>query len=184
MLENESEKECKECTQWHAMRVTYGREVRLQKYLDGLEVKSFIPMQYKSVIKNEKRTRKLVPAVHNLIFIYSSRAYIDTLKQDVDSVTPMRYMMDKATKSVIVIPEREMNNFIAVAGTLDEQLIYLKDVDAGIQKGDRVQVIGGPFVGIEGEVLRIRRNRRVIVTIKGVVAVATTLIDGAFLKKI
>lgn len=184
MLENESKIELKQCIQWHAMRVTYGREVKLQEYLNELEVKSFIPMQYKAVIKKKQKTRKLVPAVHNLIFIYSSRSYIDTLKQKVDSVTPMRYMMDKATKSVIVISEQEMNNFIAVAGTLDEQLIYLKDVNAGIQKGDRVQVIGGSFIGIEGEVLRIRRNRRVVVTIKGVVAVATTLIDSVFLKKI
>lgn len=184
MLEKESKTESKQCIQWYAMRVTYGREIKLQEYLNRLEVKSFIPMYYKYIVRKNQRFRELVPAVHNLIFIYSSRSCIDSLKQKVDSVTPMRYMMDRATNSVIVIPEQEMNNFIAVAGTLDEQLIYLKDVNAAIQKGDRVRIIGGAFAGVEGEVLRIRRNRRVVVTIKGVVAVAAALIDSTFLKKI
>lgn len=184
MPENKSTIELKQCVQWFAMRVTYGREVKLQNYLNEQNVKSFIPMQYKMLIKHGVKERKLVSAVHNLIFIYSSSAYLDILKKEVDNVTPMRYMIDKATKLPIVVPEREMNNFIAIAGTLDEQLIYLKDVNAAIKKGDRVQVVGGVFAGVEGEVLRIRQNRRVVVTIKGVVAVAATFMDSSFLKKI
>ena len=170
--------------QWYAMRVTYGRELKLKEHLSELEVNNFIPMQYKDVMKFGQRQKKLVPAVHNLIFIQSSREYIDSLKKQVDGVTPMRYMIDKATHLPIVIPEREMNDFIAVAGTLDEQLIYMKDVNAGIQKGDRVQITTGRFAGIEGDVLRIKRDRRVVVTIKGVVAVATTSIDRSALRKI
>lgn len=170
--------------QWYAMRVTYGRELKLKEHLSVLEVNNFVPMQYKETIKLGQRHKKLVPAVHNLIFIQSSREHLDALKKQVDLVTPMRYMIDKATHLPIIIPERQMNDFIAVAGTLDEQLIYMKDVNAGIQKGDRVQIISGKFAGIEGDVLRIKRDRRVVITINGVVAVATAHIPSLLLEKI
>ena len=49
---------------WYALRITYGRELALQEYLNSEEIENFIPMHYEYTIKNERRVRKLVPAVH------------------------------------------------------------------------------------------------------------------------
>lgn len=141
-------------------------------------------MEYKEVLKRGEKKRLLVPVVHNLIFIHSSRKSIDALKKQFESAAPMRYMIDRATNSPIVVPDRQMQDFIAVAGTMNEQLVYLKDVNAAVCKGDRVRVLEGVFAGVEGEVLRIKRDRRVVVTIKGVLAVAMAHIDSSFLQKI
>ena len=45
-------------------------------------------------------------------------------------------------------------------------------------------VTGGPFKGAEGHIKRIKRDRRLIVTIKGVVAVATAYIHPSLLRKV
>lgn len=171
--------------QWFAIRVTYSREMKLKKYLDSVNIKSFIPMHYIESTKNGQRKKILVPIIHNLIFIFSSRKILDAIKQKVIvEKIPIRYIMDKASNTPIIIPERDMQNFIAVSGSLDEQLLYLTDIEPMLGKGDRVRVIGGIFKGVEGEILRLKRDRRVVVSIKGIIAVATTFIHHSLLQKI
>ena len=58
-----------EAKQWFAIRVTYSREMALKEYLDRCRMESFIPMSYKEVIKGERKVRKLVPVIHNLVFV-------------------------------------------------------------------------------------------------------------------
>ena len=53
----------------------------MKSYLDSEGIENFIPMRYEFILKNERRVRKLVPAVHNLIFVYSSRNRIDAMKE-------------------------------------------------------------------------------------------------------
>ena len=47
-----------------------------------------------------------------------------------------------------------------------------------------VRVTEGPFRGAEGYVKRIRRDRRLLVSIEGIVAVATAFIEPQFLEEI
>ncbi len=166
---------------WYAIRVTYGREMKLKAFLDSIRIRNFVPMCYQ--IDPETKTQVLKPAIHNLIFVYSSRAELDEIKKQVENRTPMRYIMDPSTHTPLVVPDREMNHFITVASRLDEDLIYLEP-NAYLTPGDRVRVTKGLFAGVEGEIRRIKRNRRVVVCIRGVVSVATAYIEPAFLEKI
>jgi transcription antitermination factor NusG len=47
-----------------------------------------------------------------------------------------------------------------------------------------VVVTDGPFKGAEGHIKRIKKDRRLVVTIAGVVAVATAYIHPSMLKKV
>lgn len=167
---------------WYAIRVTYSRELALKDYLDKEGIENFIPMRYEYVIKGERRVRKLVPVVHNLVFVRTCRDFIDRLKAETS--LPIRYIMNKETNSPIIIPERQMRNFIAVAGTNEEQLVYLEPAVVALRKGQRVRVTGGIFEGVEGEFIRVKNDRRVMVSIQGVMAVATTFIHPSFIEPI
>ena len=68
-------------------------------------------------------------------------------------------------------------NFIAVASTLDEDLIYLTEVSDKLREGQKVIVKEGPFKGVEGKVVRIRKSRRIMVEIPGMLAVASTYVE-------
>jgi transcription antitermination factor NusG len=70
-----------------------------------------------------------------------------------------------------------MNDFITVASTLDEDIVYVTEISAKLREGQTVMVKDGPFKGIEGKVVRIRKSRRVLVELPGMLAVATTYID-------
>lgn len=52
------------------------------------------------------------------------------------------------------------------------------------QKGVHVRVIDGPFKGAEGYICRIKKNRRLIVALEGVCAIATSYIPQEFLQVI
>lgn len=170
---------------WFAIRVTYSREKKLKEYLDAQAIENFLPMHYKSAKKRGRMVKELVPVIHNLIFVKSTRCVLDAIKQEVESITPMRYISDLSTHEPIIVPESQMRSFIAVAGSLNEQLLYLDDhIDTVLEKGNRVLVTGGIFSGVEGIVLRIKRDQRVVVSIKGIIAVATAFIPPSLLQRI
>ena len=100
------------------------------------------------------------------------------------SSLPIRYIMNHETHQPIIVPTKQMQDFIAVAGTMNEQLIYLEPDMSSFTKGDRVRVTGGVFAGAEGQFMRIRGDRRVVVCIPGIAAVATAFVHPSLVEKI
>ena len=166
-----------EAKQWFAIRVTYSREMALKEYLDRCRMESFIPMSYKEVIKGERKVRKLVPVIHNLVFVRSTREKLDEIKRDISLKVPIRYIMDRET-------HRQMHSFIAVAGAYDEQIVYLDPTIVSLREGDRVRIVGGVFSGVEGIFIRIKGDRRVVVSIEGVMAVATAFVHPSLIEPV
>ena len=82
---------------WYALRITYSRELAFKQYLDDRNIENFIPMRYEYVVKGERKIRKLVPVVHNLVFVYASRLQIDEMKTTAGTQLPIRYIMDRET---------------------------------------------------------------------------------------
>jgi transcription antitermination factor NusG len=169
---------------WYALRITYSRELALKAFLDQNHIENFVPMRYEFAFRNGHRIRKLVPAVHNLVFIRATRKAIDEIKEENVISLPMRYIMDRETRQPIIIPESQMCHFIAVAGNYEQQVIYLPPVEYSMQKGDRVRITGGVFEGVEGVFVRVKGDRRVVVSIQGVMAVATAFIHPSLIERI
>ena len=167
---------------WFAVRVTYGRELALKAILDKENIESFIPMRHEYITRDGRRMRKLVPAVHNLVFIHSTRKKIDELKEQFSVKVPIRYIMNRATNQPVLIPEEQMCSFILVSGNYDEAILYLEPTELALTKGQKVRIIDGIFKGAIGEFVRIRHDRRVVVNIEGVMAVATTFIHPSLIE--
>lgn len=55
---------------WYPLRITYSQEMKVKEYLDKEHIESFIPMRYVEKECQGKKTRQLVPAIHNLGFLY------------------------------------------------------------------------------------------------------------------
>ena len=125
----------KEEIHWYALRITYSRELALKQFLDAEQVENFVPMRYEYVTRQERRIRKLVPAIHNLVFIRGSRQQIDEIKETKAAIFPLRYIMDRESRQPIVVPDVQMRNFIAVAGTFDQQVIYLPPTEFSMNRG-------------------------------------------------
>ena len=167
---------------WYAIRVTFNREMKVKDDLDLRGIECFIPMKYVMSTRRGRRVKKLVPTIHNLIFFHIEPSVMKEYKAN--TRLPIRYIMNPATKKPVVVPEREMKNFIAVAGTYEEQLVYITPKPGQFTRGDRVRILGGPFEGAEGVLQRVKGDSRVVVSIKGLVAVATTSIHPSLLEKL
>ena len=153
---------------WYALRATYSRELKVQAHLQERGVRTFIPMMW--------RDKKLVPAVSSLIFVYWTREALDSYIRSFADARPVNYYWDRTTNSPLTIPDKDMENFIAVASTLDENLIYLTEISDKLREGQTVKVKEGPFRGVEGKIVRIRKSRRILVELPGMLAVASTYV--------
>ncbi|MDR1004153.1 MAG: UpxY family transcription antiterminator [Prevotellaceae bacterium] len=172
-----------EQTAWFAMRVTYQRELAVKEMLTERSIASFIPMRYELRTVKQRKKRELVPAIHNLIFVYAKQSDVQQVKAE---ISYFQYMMDRCTGRKIVIPEEQMRRFMAVAGTYNENLIYFKPGETNLAKGTRVRVIGGEFEGQEGTFVKLKgvRDRRVVIAVEGVVAVAMATIHPDLIEAI
>ena len=167
---------------WYAIRVTYNRELKVKDDLDSRGITNFVPMQYRREERGGQMVKRLVPSVHNLIFIHLTPSEMTEYKKTTD--LPIRYIMNRETRTPITVPTHEMENFIRVAGTYEEKLIYLSPKPGDFAQGERVRIIGGDFAGAEGIFVRFKGDRRVLINVQGVVAVATTFVHPSMIEKI
>lgn len=175
---------CNEKPVWFALSAPFNKEFEAQKLLEKHSIENFLPLQYKLVqLCTGKKVKKLVPAVSNLIFARTTKAVLQDIKCGV------KYLQYKTRKQSgknipIIVPDEQMKLFMAVCGTLNEKLIYLSPDEINIAKGTKVKIIGGTFDGVEGIFMKVSgtRNKRVVVMIEGLTAVATAEISGDLLQ--
>lgn len=173
---------------WYVLRVTYQRELILQESLDQLGIENYVPMRmvkYRNAQGQFSKKREV--AIHNYIFVHSSRAIIDELKTFRFPV--LRYVMQRASGEsiIMVVPDEQMQNFIAVAAVEDQPVTFLSEEEESLfTAGDRVQVTKGVFAGVRGVLTRIGKmpGRRVVVKIEGLMSVATASIASDEVEKI
>ena len=164
------ESEQKEELIWFAMRATYRREMIAKRALETYGVESFVPMRYELKIEGGRRKRRLVPAIHNLIFVHPEPKQLQAIKT---RLSYLQYMIRKGGEKILV-PDADMRRFMAVTESLDEELTYYNPEELHLEKGQRVKIHGGPCDGQEGVLVKLPgfRSRRVVVEIEGVMAVA------------
>ena len=161
---------------WYVLRVTYSRELKIKDLLEQKGVKVFVPMMGKTTIVDGIQSKKLVPAVNNLCFVHWTKDQLDNYIRSYGDARPVNYYWDRTKNCPLTVPEKAMNDFIAVASTMDEDLIYITEINDKLREGQRVRVKNGPFKGIEGKIVRIRKSRRILVELPGMLAVATTYV--------
>ncbi|WP_050797297.1 UpxY family transcription antiterminator, partial [Bacteroides fluxus] len=118
------------------MRATYRREPDAMRLLEKEKLGCFVPMQYKMCIRKGKKIRALVPVVHNLIFVHARPSEVQRVKSQ---VTYLQYITDTRSGKKIIIPDVEMQRFIAVAGSYNDHLLYFQPEELNLSKGTKVR---------------------------------------------
>ena len=165
----------KETEVWFAMRATYRRELEAMHLLEKANLGCFIPMQYKISIRRGRKVRALVPVIRNLVFVHARPSEVQRFKSQ---ITYLQYITDTRSGQKIIIPDHDMQRFIAVAGTYNDHLLYFQPEELNLSKGMKVRITGGDFEGQEGVFLKVKgaRDRRVVIAIQGIIAVAMATI--------
>ena len=158
---------------------TCRQEKKIKQRLDSMGIENFIPFQ--QIARKIHGVDKLieVPVIPNLVFIHTTFKSCMSLIQEY--AFDMRYLRDRETGNFLFVPDKQMNDFMFL---LDFSKEMVEVVNENLKKGDKVRVIKGDFAGIEGELIRVKGHKRVVVRLEGVVSLATAYIPGSFLEKI
>ena len=156
-------KEGEEKKLWYAAKVFYNRTLQIKEQLVEDNVEYFIP-----------------EVITSLVFIHVEDGYLKKFEQE--NFSRIWVYRDLLTHKPMPIQDREMEVFIFVCSAGQQGLTYLGDDRPEYHQGDLVRVTDGPFKGAEGHIKRIKKNRLLVVSIRGVAAVATTYIHPQFLE--
>lgn len=163
---------------WYAVRVTYSRELKFQTLLQEAGFQTFVPMCRRTFERRGKKETKIVPAISNLCFVKSARNDLDAFIRSMAETCPASFIWDKGTRQPIVVPEKAMDDFMKVSLSMIDDVLYLQEITPKLRAGLKVRVKTGPFEGIEGTIIRVKRSRRVMVELPGMLAIATTFVKA------
>ena len=171
---------------WFAMRATYRREMKAKQLLESYGIESFVPMRYSDSVRAGRKQKRLVPAIHNLIFVRSSWQRLKEIKPKAPYLQYIIREDEQKQKKALVVPDRQMDDFIRLVQTYSENLVYVEPKPQEWRKGQRVRITDGPFQGQEGEFVRLAgiKGKSVVVSVAGVVAVAITTVPASCVEKI
>ncbi|MBO4599285.1 MAG: transcriptional regulator [Bacteroidales bacterium] len=150
---------------WYAMKVYYNRTALLREQLVADGVNYFIPEM-----------------IASLLFVKASGSYLTQFEKNYHE--RLWVYRDPLSHRPSAIPDREMEVFIFVCTAGKQGLTYLGEDRPEYHEGDRVRVTEGLLKGAEGYIKRIKKDRRLVVSVRGVAAVATTYVPPQFLEAI
>ena len=166
---------------WYAFKVFFNQEFKVEEELAEKGVEVFIPSETVNVKRGKANKKVRKPMIAGLLFCRTTEHNIQDLVKELYGRASIYKNINRAPA---VISEREMNIFRLVTTSGELDLEFYPEGELNYHVGNRVRVIDGPFKGAEGYIRRIKGNNRLIVSVSGVCAVATTYIPRVFLEKI
>ena len=189
--------------QWFAMRVFNNRILRIKEEWEQKGARTY--MAVKTVrtpatgtktgtttgatpeTATRSRTVQLAPS---LLFVRTTPDALKDFKQDHFSELMIYRRADSTDPAPI--PEEQMRMFILVTSATDgrdvdlvsETLMGPDTRQFDFKPGEKVRVTEGPFKGAEGVIKRIKKDRKLLVAVQGVVVVAISNIPARFLERI
>lgn len=172
---------------WFVYRCPFGKELDLQQKIQTLYgVECFVPTEK---VRQKDRHGRFVwtqrSVLTGYLFVHIEKEMLFQIPRRLIALRTMA-KMEEGLLVPVMVRDREMESFIRVSGKKEERIVYLDPAKLNFKKGDRVRVIGGTFVGVEGVFLQIggKHEKRVIVQLEGLIAVATAAIPAALVERI
>lgn len=177
-----------EGNQWFVYRLPYLRveyadvfhENGMQVYLPVTETKT----------KDRKGQEKIVkqPKVLNYLFVLATRAQVDKLSVE-KSVSPVyshrnKDEIRKSSDKWLTVPNSQMHMLMTVIQNNDSVVNFSALDEQLLKKGDRVEVIDGPFKGIEGVLLTSQgaKGGKVYVSLSNTEGLLSALVPEDYLR--
>lgn len=160
---------------WFAARVSHGREVGVKNTLASMGVEHFIPTERRPNYRGKMREHPVIPS---LVFLRATKQQACELR--VLDHLPVNYLFDHARHTMMVVPDKQMNDFRRVFETsISEGGL----IDRPLALGDWVRVTRGALKDVEGYVMELQGRFYVVVGLCGCVF-AKARVPRAWLEKV
>lgn len=131
----------------------------------------FTPMTWRLTSVRGKRKRCRRPFIHDLLFVYDTRAHLDPIV----GVTPtLQYRWLRHTfRQPMTVSRAEMERFIHAVEQSSQPKYFMPEELTPLMCGRRIRIVGGQLDGYVGTLLTLRgsRTRRLLVELPGIMAV-------------
>ncbi len=168
---------------WYAAKLFVRDYTAIIKLIGEYADDTYIPMTTK-IVKSGTKILKTTRPLCSLIFFHSKHTDTGTIAELLCDKAMVYTTVTTDGKQASVIPEKEMEIFRIVTSTDNNNIEYISEDITRFHEGQRVRVIAGEFEGAEGTIVRIKKDRRLVVTITGICAVATPHLSPALLMNI
>lgn len=145
---------------WFAAHTRCGTELHIREWLGRLGTEHFLPTERRSHTRGHTTYEK--PLIPGLIFVRATKTQACALTNE--QGVPVRYLIDPATRSLLVVPDKQLDDFRRV---LDLSTTEGGLMDRPLALGDRVRVTKGILRDVEGHVLELRGQTYVVVELLG-----------------
>ena len=161
---------------WYVARTRHGQELGVRNRLRDLGVEYFVPTRRKKACRG--RSMIEVPLLTCLVFLKATKA------QALDLIhyggVRADYLFDCATHQLMVVPEKQMEDFQRV---FDASMEEGGLVGQPLEVGEKVRVTQGVLKGVEGRVLELQGKTYVVVGLMNCIF-ARARVPRAWLEKI
>lgn len=145
---------------WYAARTRHGQELKVRDRLVDRHVENFVPSKQVVRQRNGRKYKVDVPLIPNLVFLRTTKDDACSLANGAD--LPVYYLIDRSTRSLLVIPNKQMDDFIRVVTTEPDSIC---DEMPDLRLGQDVRIMRGALEGVEGKVLMLTNRTYVVVSI-------------------
>lgn len=159
--------------------------IRVRKKLQTPDDRRRMMVRYFAYEQNGPLIFKRESVVPSLLFVRCTEDQIRSVFNSIISREFPSAMIYRTPErdDFATVSERDVRMFRMVVGSDDKGLTFFSgDSIDGFRTGEKVRVLFGPLKGVEGYIKRIKRDRRLLVSIEGYVAVATSYIPPEFLE--
>ena len=148
---------------WFAIRLKYIRAEKFAPQVPEKVGRCFVP-----------------PVVTNLVFIYSDYKTLWEYRNFNLNGSHMGFMRNRKTWEPLTVRDRDMEIFMRICRASECPIVLTERPK--VKLGDYVRVKDGPFKGAEGYVVRMRKSKRVLVDLGGVLWTATEFVSPDLLE--
>lgn len=175
---------------WYPLRICHSSVKRQSELNELLKNEPTVERTYVPMNLVDADDMTYVPALVNYVFVRTTLEDLRTLKADKVKYNNLRYVMNRnlneeflPVTEIAYVPDKQMEDFIRVTETANEQVVQLQNMEFACKPGQRVKIRKGLFEGVEGIVKSIKKHLCVVIPITGVMAVAITNVPKKFLQK-
>ena len=166
---------------WFSMGCTSPqKELRVRDDARQHGLEAFVPLTYQVKSLRGQKHRALVPAISSLLFIKGTLEEVKDYIERTSYTVYIRKSTFSNKEEYLTVPNKAMENFIAVTENHEEHVTYFRPEEISLQAGDRIRIKDGLYEGREGVIMRIKgkRNKHLVVQIPGVLIAAVELSPG------
>ena len=165
--------------QWFVAKTRANQERAIKERAAAMNIETYLPIRIEVSQRRDRRKKVEVVVIPNTLFIYTDKNTALSLPNHHGFL--IKYMIDYMTRTLLVVPERQMQNFMFLMDLSDESVQVNNNLL--FEKGDKIRVIKGPFAGIEGELIRLEGKKKVLVRLENIIACYME-VPGSYLEKI